>query len=362
LTNTQLALQRDRAPRTWKVETFQPGNRTVRMQVSILSVHSQGVRMSRTFTAPICLAVAISSVSHAQLMTSWSAPSVDDGKPIPNFVATWESDTTTGQVRDLPAIVASRALAADNELGRLYASAGSSISSFRVDGAGNFVPVTAPIAIRDAGGAQARSGQVDSLGVANGVLFASVLRTASDEQRRRGIPRGFYTINASTGVATLVAAASSLPLLKGMDFNPEDGFMYAVVGNNNAQSIVRFDLTSFVLTTVAAIPASAYAGQTGLSFDGVAVGEGRVYLTTGLNSSYGNVPIAVFNIASNTFEPSLPSPQRTAENRFYGAGATFFQPLSATGAVSTFAESIVGSANSGAAAQEAASAEVSEIK
>jgi hypothetical protein len=279
--------------------------------------------MSPRFAASLVLA-ALVPVANAQLITSWSAPSTDDGNPIPNFVASWNSDTNTGQITNLPEVTASRALAADNSTARLFASTGSSLTSFGLNSAGNFVPLALSTIVRDATGVQARSGQIESLGFANGVLFASVFRSLGDTHRRRGLPAGFYTINPATAVATLIPAAANLPVMKGMDYNEADGFMYAVVGANNAQSIVRFDLATFTLTTVAVIPASAYAGVTGCSFDGVAVGEGKVFLTTGLNRG---VPIAVFNLATGTFDPSLPSPRRTAENSFYGAGATYFQPL-----------------------------------
>jgi hypothetical protein len=52
-----------------------------------------------------------------------------------------------------------------------------------------------------------------------------------------------------------------------------------------------------------------------------------VFLTTGLNSLYGNVPIGVFNLASGTFGAGLPAPRKVAENRYYAGGATYFRPL-----------------------------------
>lgn len=75
-------------------------------------------------------------------------------------------------------------------------------------------------------------------------------------------------------------------------------------------------------------PASAYNGVV-VSFTGVAVGEGKVFLTVGLKSGYGNVPIAVYGIASSQFLSSLPAPSRVAENSSFGAGATYLPPATA---------------------------------
>jgi hypothetical protein len=200
---------------------------------------------------------------------------------------------------------------------------------FGLDGSGSLVPVAPPTLIRDESGEAARPNQVTSMGFGNGVLYAGVFRSAIDEGTGRGIPRGLYTINITTAVATPVSAASNFPLILGMDFNLDDGFMYAVVGEDNAQSIVRFDLVTFTIAEVAVLPASVYAGQVGLKFDGVAVGEGKVFLTTGLNSGYGNVPIAVYDLAAGAFVQSLPNPTRSAENRYYSAGATYFNPAPA---------------------------------
>jgi hypothetical protein len=282
-----------------------------------------------TLRTAFVLSTALACASaHAQLITSWTAPAVDDGNPIPNFVNSWNSDTTTGEISNLTGLFGSSALAADNVLGRLYASSGTSLNTFGFDATGNFAALTPPVRIRDTNNVPAESRQIQSFGFVNGTIVASVFRSSTDERRRRGLPRGLYAINPANAIATLIPAAANLPVFNGMDYNEDDGFMYAVVGNSNAQSIVRFDLTSFTMTTVAAIPASAYAGAT-VSFDGVAVGEGKVFLTTGLNTAYGNIPIAVFNLSTGAFEASLPSPRRTSENRWYPAGATYFRPFAA---------------------------------
>ncbi|MCE2880958.1 MAG: hypothetical protein LW636_01170 [Planctomycetaceae bacterium] len=65
-------------------------------------------------TIAVILAAGLTPAVSAQVVTSWGAPSVDDGNPIPNFVATWNSDPATGQITNLPEVYASISLAADN--------------------------------------------------------------------------------------------------------------------------------------------------------------------------------------------------------------------------------------------------------
>jgi hypothetical protein len=288
---------------------------------------SQPIRLP-ALAAAICAAAALSwSVNaHAQLITSWNAPSVDDGNSIPDFTAAWDIDATTGQFLNLPALGSPKALAADNQLRRLYTSGGNALSTFELDGEGRFVKLSGPVQIRDTNGVGAEPYQIESMGFVNGVIYASVSRSSGDEKRRRGISKGFYAIDPATAVATLIPAAQNLPLFKGLDFNTSDGRMYGVVGNSNAQSIVSVDLASFTYTTIVGVPASAYAFNIGsFSFDGVAVGNNKVYLTHG--QWYASIPIVVFDLATLSFGPSLPTPPRRAENRSYPSGATFFAPV-----------------------------------
>lgn len=277
--------------------------------------------MARTVSLSLVAVASLSVSVHAQLLSSWRAPAVDDGTGIDNFVSSWLTDVETGGFLNVPSIGSSNALAADNAQGLVFASGGSSIATLADAGEGEFVALSS-VTVRDVNGVAALSGQVESLGFADGVLYASVFRSSGDERRRRGIARGFYRIDPVTAVATLIPAASGLPALKGMDINDADGRAYAVVGNNNAQSIISFDLATFTVTTLAVVPASAYANQS-LSFDGVAAGGGKVFLTHGIGTNYANLPIVVFNLETGAFEAGLPTPPRTAENRFYPSGATF---------------------------------------
>ena len=285
-----------------------------------------GITRLHAALAALTIALFCSAGVHAQLVTSWGAPPFDDGNPVSDFVGTWMSDVTTGEITDIVPSVSGRGLAADNTSGLLYATTGRSLATYGVDPNGALVQLVNGVRIHDTEGTGAESGQVAALAFADGVLYASVGRKLVDEQRDRGIEKGTYTIDPATAVATRILTADEFQLFSGFDYNPDDELMYGLTGPSNAQTIVRFDLDTFTISTVADVPAEAY-GEGITSFDGVGVGEGRVYLTSGLNSSYGDVPIAVFNIASGAFEPSLPSPNRTAENRFYPAGAAFFPAL-----------------------------------
>jgi hypothetical protein len=268
---------------------------------------------------PSALVIAcVTAGASAQLLHSWSASSTDDGNPIPNFRNTWVTNVSNGASQSL-ATLTGRALAADNASGRLFSSGGNALSTFVVQG-DQLVLVADSVRVVDMFGIRAESGQIQSLGFAGGLLYASVAQSGG-----LGIPAGLYAIDPTTARATLIAASSKLPfaLFPGMDYNADDGLMYAVT-ESIPQQIVRFDLKSFTFDTVAEVPISAYNGVTGVSFVGLGVGGGKVYLTHGLNSGYGTVPIAVFDLATRTFGQGLPSPTRSAENRLYSGGATYF--------------------------------------
>ena len=104
-------------------------------------------------------------------------------------------------------------------------------------------------------------------------------------------------------------------MLVGFDYNPLDGLMYAIRGPNTAATIVSFDLDTFTETFVANVPDSAYGGLV-FSFDGVAVGNGRVFLSGNRTSS---TPIAVFNLTTRYVRsrilPDLSAAPRTLSTR-----------------------------------------------
>lgn len=274
--------------------------------------------MSVRSTVLITVCAVVVQSAQASVVSSWRAPSVDDGNPISNFVASWRTDVTTGEHEDLPSLFGRRALAADNSSGRLYTSGDSITSGFSVlatyvvdptsvtDGLAQLGP---SVQIRDAGNNPI--GTVSSMGFANGVIYAFAAS-------------GLYAINPQTALATLLPSPIPGQVFPGMDYHTDDGLMYAVTPKvGQAQSIVSFDLDTFTVTLVAQVPASAYGGL-GFTFDGLAAGEGKVYLT---GNYTGVTPIVVFDLESGTFEESIPGPPRVSENSFYPSGATFFTAL-----------------------------------
>lgn len=263
--------------------------------------------------------------ANAQLVSSWSAPNVDDGNPI-SRANSWLTDVVTGAFVELDSLAGAQALAADNSRGLLYSSTGQSLSVHAVEENGELVQLGSGITITNASGGKAQPRQVIGMGFANGLIYASVVQSLGDGHRKRGLQAGFHAIDPVTARSTLLRTPAQLPTFSGLDFNSDDGLMYGVLGGGGSQSIVRFDLETFTVTPVATLPASAYAGQS-IGFDGLAVGDGKVYLTHGQNSLYGDVPIVVFNLDSGLFEEGLPTPPRSAENRFYSSGATYFPAL-----------------------------------
>ena len=277
-----------------------------------------------TATAVFAASLGNIGTTHAQLVSGWGAPRIDDGNGDPDRVNAWITDVATGDFDGLTVIASAQALAADNSRGLIYSTTGSSISTFGLDDNGNLVQVGSSVGVQDTNGIRAESDQVAAMGFARDVIYAFIGRKATDARRNRGIPAGLYTIVPSTGIATLIRSSEDFPFFEGIGFNPADGLMYAIAGSTNAQSIVTFDLDTFTVTAVADVPTSAYGGPAQLRLDGVAVGDGKVYLT----SRSDDVRIAVYDIASGTFGPSLLNPPRFGENTSYPGGSTFFAPQS----------------------------------
>lgn len=252
-------------------------------------------------------------------MHAWTAPAVDDGNPIPNFRNSWLVDVETGSSASIAGEIPARALAADNATGRLFAATSTNVRTYVVDAAGALTQVGSSLVFRNAAGIAATTGSsTESMGFANGTLYASATLKFGTVTEQ-----GLFAINPTTGVATLVRSFPDFPMLPGMDFNADDGFMYGVFGSV-PQSLIRFDLSKFTRTTIATLPMSAYNGVTGVAFTGLAAGAGKLFLSHGLNSAYGSVKIAVYDLASQSFVDGLPTQARTAENRLYSSGATYF--------------------------------------
>ena len=266
--------------------------------------------------------VVTCNAANAQLVSSWSAPATDDGTPVSDFVSSWLTDTNTGDFADLPNLFSTRALAADNARGRIY-TAGDVLITFVVDPNSNpdsIAELDERIPIRDAAGETI--GRPSAMGFADGLIYAFT-------------PAGFFAIDPETGFAAPLPGPIGTQNFAGIDYNPDDGLMYAVTGSFPNEEIVAFDLDTFTVMPVAVVPESVYNFANGFyRFDGVAVGEGKVFLTTGIKDLSGSLNIGVYDITAGEFD-TLPNPPRDSENRFYPGGATYFTGLLSDGEVDT---------------------------
>lgn len=276
-----------------------------------------------SITSVVILAAAgLTPFANAQLLTSWSAGCVDDGNPVPNCVNSWLTDVATGQFVGVGSSPSVRNLAADNATGRVF-TAGSLLLTFQVGADGELIEVNSEPIVDANGNAFtepiSQQSRFQSLGFANGLLYGTVAGGDS-------APAGFYSMDPETAVATLLAPFPEIPAFAGLDYNPEDGLLYAITGGNTAASIVSIDVATLAVTQVADVPLINVGGVS-IIYDGVAVGNGKVYLSTGNRVGFTFTPILVYNIASGAFEESLPSPRKSGENGFYFSGATFLDPL-----------------------------------
>ncbi|MEL6796369.1 MAG: GC-type dockerin domain-anchored protein, partial [Planctomycetota bacterium] len=236
-------------------------------------------------------------------------------------VNAWLTDVATGQFVEAGSSPSSRNLAADNATGRVFA-AGSRLRTFQAGDDGQLTEVSSELIVDANGTPFAAPTRFQSLGFANGLLYGSVAGGNS-------VPRGFYAMDPETSVATLLAPLGDISVFPGLDYNPEDGLLYAIEGGNTDASIVSIDIATLEVTHVADVPL-INAGGASIIYDGVAVGNGKVYLSNGNRVSFTFTPILVYNIASGTFEDSLPSPPKSREQGFYNSGATFFAPRGAS--------------------------------
>ncbi|MEO1585445.1 MAG: GC-type dockerin domain-anchored protein [Planctomycetota bacterium] len=269
--------------------------------------------------AALASILAIASTTHGQLISTWSAPLFDDGAPSSDPTTSWLTDTATGQFSDLPNIFGARNLAADNSRGRLYSAGVTFLLTYDAldpsDPAALAEVLPRVRILTEQGDA---IGTTSALGFARGQLYAFA-------------STGFYAINPDTGVATPLPSPVEGRIFSGIDYNPADGMMYAIEGSFPNEQIVAFDLDTFTIQPIAVIPESVYNFRAlgSYSFDGVAVGDNKVFLTTSLTDQFGSLRIAVYDLATGAFS-TLQNPSRRAENRSYAGGATFFAPRGAS--------------------------------
>jgi len=277
--------------------------------------------MTRRLSVALAALAGFGATSHAQLLTSWSFGCSDDGSPVSDCVNAWLTDVATGQFVGLGSSPSVRNLAADNATGRVFA-AGSRLLTFLDGDDGELTEVSSELIVDANGTPFAAPTRFQSLGFANGLLYGSVGGGNS-------VPAGFYALDPETAVATLLAPSGDIPVFPGLDYNPNDGLLYAIEGGNTDASIVSINIDTLEVTHVADVPL-INAGGVSIIYDGVAVGDGKVFLSNGNRVTFTFTPILVYNIASGAFEENLPSPPKSGEQGFYNSGATFF-----TGAGST---------------------------
>lgn len=267
-------------------------------------------------------ACGLNSIAAGQLLTSWSFGCIDDGAPVTDCVNEWLVDVGTDQSLDIGSLTASRALAADNVNGLVFAASTSLITQ-ALDANGEFVEVSS-FPITDASGNRLQSPfRVQSLAFANGDLYCSIGGPVNSDSL---LPRGFYRVDPATGVATLLALqGDEFPLFVGLAFDADGGMLYGITGVN-LQVIYSIEPLTLAITAVLEVPRTVYGELRG-RFDGLAAGDGKLFLThNGWSTLFTPTPIPVLDLASLTFLDSLTMPLRRGENTFYPGGATFFAP------------------------------------
>ncbi len=171
--------------------------------------------------------------------------------------------------------------------------------------------------IFDQGGLRIR--RTRGLAFGDGVLYASNSSTGGN-----GAPRGLYQVDPESGDAALLFDPQfqcQAIVFSGLGFNDADGLLYGVASVSGGSSLFSIDLGSQVVTQVLD-PSEIPGGP----FDGVGIGNDRLYLTFGPSA----VDIQVYNLSTGGFEAPLPNPPR-GENG--SGGATFASFLLSTEAV-----------------------------
>jgi hypothetical protein len=129
---------------------------------------------------------------------------------------------------------------------------------------------------------------------------------------------GFYSIDLSTGIATLLWETATGPGMwveyGSVDADATTGLLYAVKNADSGvfdpDTFVRVDLATQSVITIATLPAGIY--------EGLAVGGGRAYFVG------RDQPIQIYDFATSTFLPPLPSP---FQNLQLGGAAAYVPSL-----------------------------------
>ncbi len=246
----------------------------------------------------------------AQLLSAY-----DGDEPGPR---SWITDVTEGNFVGGP-LPRAEALASDQSTNRIFASSGRSITTLELVAVDDFNTVSsAPVTTAD--GTTFRS--IRSLAYRNGTLYAYNSGTASSTP-----PGGIYAVDASSGRASLRLEQALLPvpaggLFSGMTVDPATNTLYVLIRDSGPSTAIRrysihaLDPDTGASQLVVQFPENQFAA----SFDGLAFGNGKFYMTM------GNIPrpIGVYNLATGQIEPSLPNPPRFGNGP---GGATYAEFL-----------------------------------
>ncbi len=147
--------------------------------------------------------------------------------------------------------------------------------------------------------------RMDGLAVIDGELFAAL-----DGAAGGGDPDGLYRINLETMSSEL---ALSFTGIGGLDADPVSGRLFGT--NDDTGMLVEIDMEAGTVTDLAAYPVDF------LDIDALAADENTLYLITDEDQ-----PIQIFDLNSNSFSGTLPSPFANADV-FAGAALAVEAPV-----------------------------------
>ncbi len=250
-------------------------------------------------------------IAQAQLLSAY-----DGDEP---GLRSWVTEVDNGTFVGGP-FSAGEALASDQSTGRVFQSSGSRILTLELVGDNEFRTVTNVPATYPTEGKNFRG--IQSLAYGNDRLYAyNLQRTASIDP-----PSGLYEINESTGEATLLLPGETLPIpdggfFSGMTFDPNDRILYILIRTGLANDESGYSIHSLHPDTghTELVVQFAYS-QFNSAFDGLAFGEGRLFITAGNRGD-----MAVFETVGGRFDETLPSPRRFGNGPGGSTFASFLQ-------------------------------------
>ncbi|MCW5753896.1 MAG: hypothetical protein KIT24_04210 [Phycisphaeraceae bacterium] len=248
-------------------------------------------------TPPASRFVRISAAASGALLLAASTPQALGqlviGTDDPNF-GLWLYSVPRGEWRQIATGPGTGAwgLAADDDGGMLYVSSG--ISLYRIS-----YQTLQPELV----GLVIPGGAMVGLAWGHGVLFG--VKSTS--------PRGIYAIDTTTAVSYLVFPVDDALDLGGLDFNVQDGLLYATNDGPGLMGpgLYRIDPATGTVTFVTSYPGT----EDEPDIDGLAITRnGRAYLITDKPGV-----IASYNISLDRYQVAIPSP--VMQDQIFAAGA-----------------------------------------